>query len=114
MRDGRDLPAVVVGDMDAEPSSNSIRFWTGRASLAGCSTCYSDAWEARHPRQVGETINFGVHEQDWPFKRIDYVLVRCGIHGGPMLKIERCDRWADEPLDGVWPSDHFGVFADLA
>jgi endonuclease/exonuclease/phosphatase family metal-dependent hydrolase len=114
LRSARDLHVVVAGDMDADPSSTSIRFWTGRHSLSGFSVSYSDAWETRHPGEVGETINFGVHEKDWPFKRIDYVLVRCGVHGGPTLKIERCERWADQPVDGVWPSDHFGVFADLS
>jgi endonuclease/exonuclease/phosphatase family metal-dependent hydrolase len=54
-----------------------------------------------------------VADPDWPFGRIDYVFVRCGVHGGPTMRIKRCERFLDRPVDGVWASDHFGVFADL-
>jgi hypothetical protein len=46
-------------------------------------------------------------------RRIDYVLVRCGIHG-PTLEVTGCRRVFDEPVGGVWLSDHYGVLADLA
>ena len=46
-------------------------------------------------------------------RRIDYVMVRCGIHG-PTLDVVDCRPAFDEPVDGVWASDHFGVVADLA
>jgi endonuclease/exonuclease/phosphatase family metal-dependent hydrolase len=52
--------------------------------------------------------------RDWPFRRIDYVFVRCGVHGGPTLDITSCALAFDVPRDGVWASDHFGVVADLA
>jgi len=54
-----------------------------------------------------------VADPDWPFGRIDYVLVRCGEHGGPTLPIAACERIFDTPVDGVWASDHFGLVADL-
>jgi hypothetical protein len=50
---------------------------------------------------------------DWPFRRIDYLLVRCGEHGGPTLAIRSCERVFDEAVDGVWASDRFGLTADL-
>lgn len=45
-------------------------------------------------------------------RRIDYILVR-SIRHGPTLKVDHCQRVLDEPVDGVWASDHFGVLADL-
>jgi hypothetical protein len=45
-------------------------------------------------------------------RRIDYILIRCVDHG-PTLDITRCALLADHPVDGVWPSDHYGVVADL-
>jgi endonuclease/exonuclease/phosphatase family metal-dependent hydrolase len=45
-------------------------------------------------------------------RRIDYVLVRSGIHG-PTLTVQSCNRLLDSPVAGVWASDHFGVVADL-
>ena len=46
-------------------------------------------------------------------RRIDYVLVRSGVHG-PSLDVTACDLVLDRPVDGVWASDHFGVLAELA
>ena len=43
-----------------------------------------------------------VYDWDWPFRRLDYVLVRCGGHGGPTLAVARCERIFDEPVEGVW------------
>jgi endonuclease/exonuclease/phosphatase family metal-dependent hydrolase len=69
-----------------------------------------------HPGEPGETFtprNPLVYDWDWPFRRLDYVLVRCGEHGGPTLAVSSCERIFDEPVDGVWASNHFGVVADL-
>ena len=43
---------------------------------------------------------------------MDYVLVRCGDHG-PTLRIADARLAVHEPVDGVQPSDHYGVVADL-
>ncbi|MBF8185236.1 hypothetical protein ITP53_05695 [Nonomuraea sp. K274] len=40
-------------------------------------------------------------------------MVRCLAHGGPSLVIDSCQRVHDQPVDGVWCSDHFGLTADL-
>jgi endonuclease/exonuclease/phosphatase family metal-dependent hydrolase len=112
----RSRHVVLVGDQDADPSAASIRFWTGRRSLEGTSVCYRDAWESARPREAGETFsprNPLLADPDWPFRRIDYVLVRCGEHGGPGLRIASCDLVLDRAEEGVWASDHFGVSAVL-
>lgn len=107
---------VVAGDMDADPDAASIRFWTGRQSLGGMSVCYRDAWASARPGEPGHTFvpdNPLGSDWDWPFRRIDYILVRCGEHGGPTLAVTACERVFDEPAGGVWASDHFGLAADL-
>lgn len=107
---------VVAGDFDAAPDATSIRFWCGKQSLGGFSVCYRDAWASAHPTDPGPTYvpeNGLSVDWDWPFRRIDYVLVRCGRYGGPTLAVERCERMFTEPVGGVWASDHFGVLADL-
>jgi endonuclease/exonuclease/phosphatase family metal-dependent hydrolase len=111
-----DRHVIFAGDFTADPGSSGVRFLTGRQSLDGTSVCYRDAWESVHPAEPGETFtprNPLVYDWDWPFRRLDYVLVRCGEHGGPTLAVSRCERIFDEPVDGVWASDHFGVVADL-
>lgn len=121
----RNLQVVLAGDLDADPSAASIRFWCGRQSLDGLSVCYRDAWESAHPGAPGDTftpanplVRNGVVKnqrpfRDWPFRRIDYVLVRLGAHGGHALDVAACKRIFDEPVNGVWASDHFGLVADL-
>jgi endonuclease/exonuclease/phosphatase family metal-dependent hydrolase len=109
---------VVAGDMDADPDAASIRFLSGRQSLQGTSTCFVDAWAACHRGAAtgGETFttaNGAMNAEGWPFQRIDYVFVRCGDDGMPTLRIADCRRVFDRPVDGVWASDHFGVFAVL-
>lgn len=114
---GRYDHVVVAGDLDAAPDSASVRFWTGRQSLDGASVCYRDAWESIKHETDGDTFtswNPLVADSDWPFRRIDYILVRCGIHGGPTLTVRACDKVLDKPVGGVWASDHCGVMADLA
>jgi endonuclease/exonuclease/phosphatase family metal-dependent hydrolase len=116
--DGRDLPVVLAGDLDDTPDSASIRFWTGRQSLDGTSVAYRDAWEAVHPGDPGHTFtpdNPLVRAGEMALelgRRIDYVMVRCGVHG-PTLDIDDCRRVFDSPVDGVWGSDPFGLVADL-
>lgn len=115
----RDLQVVLAGDFDDPPDAASIRFWTGRQSLDGTSVCYEDAWSVAHPGEPGHTfsprnplVTAGEMKLERG-RRIDYVMVRCGVHG-PRLAVAGCQLAFDQPVGGVWASDHFGVVADLA
>ena len=109
---------ILAGDFNAAPDSAGVRFWRGLQSLGDTSVCYRDAWESAHPGEEGHTFtprNPLVRGGEWalePGRRIDYVMVRCGHHG-PTLEVVSCERVFDEPVKGVWASDHFGVVADL-
>jgi endonuclease/exonuclease/phosphatase family metal-dependent hydrolase len=117
---------VMVGDLDDDSDSSSIRFWSGRQSLGGMSVCYRDAWDSTHPGDSGHTftplnplVQNGVVKgmrpfRDWPFRRIDYIFVRFAAHGGLALDVLACERVFGEPVNGVWASDHFGLVADFA
>jgi endonuclease/exonuclease/phosphatase family metal-dependent hydrolase len=112
----REVHVVLAGDLTSDPDAANVRFITGRQSLEGTSVCYRDAWESIHAGERGETStteNPLLADWDWPFKRLDYVFVRCGEHGGPTLEITGCERVFDRAVGGVWASDHFGVWADL-
>jgi endonuclease/exonuclease/phosphatase family metal-dependent hydrolase len=114
---GQQVHVIVAGDLTDPPDSASLRYWTGRQSLSQSSVCYRDAWESAHPDLAGDTftaVNPIRADWDWPFRRLDYILVRCGDHGGPTLQITACERIFDRAVGGVWASDHFGVMADLA
>lgn len=113
-------PAHVVlgGDFNATPDTSSMRFFTGRASLEGVSTAYRDVWESVHGDAPGHTFDprnplTAIDEPGLDRgRRIDYLLIRCGDHG-PTLRIADAGLALHEPVDGVQPSDHYGVVADL-
>jgi endonuclease/exonuclease/phosphatase family metal-dependent hydrolase len=115
---GRDLHVILLGDLDDTPDSSSIRFWTGRQALGGVSVAYRDVWEVINPSDQGHTFardNPLVRAGEMALelgRRIDYIMIRCGIHG-PSLDVTDCFRPFAEPIDGVWASDHSGVVADL-
>jgi endonuclease/exonuclease/phosphatase family metal-dependent hydrolase len=113
----RDLPVLLVGDLDAEPEAASIRFWAGRQSLQGVSVGFRDAWHLRHPDDPGYTFSNtnamkALRWGDDIDRRIDYIFVSCDDHG-PRYAIEACDLIFDQAVDGVWASDHIGLYADL-
>ncbi len=109
---------ILAGDMDAMPDAESIRFLRGLQALDGTSVSYRDAWELTHGTEPGPTFvpsTIDIVEDEWRAdldRRIDYVLVRCG-RAGPTMNVTHCTRTFDGPLNGVWPSDHCGVVADL-
>lgn len=116
--DDRDEHVVVVGDFDAPPDSSSVRFWTGRQSLAGVSVGYHDAWEMLRPTDPGHTFtpdNPLVARGDMfsaAGRRIDYVMVR-GRGFGPTLEVRSVDLIGVHPRGGIQASDHYGVVAEL-
>ncbi|PWH07146.1 hypothetical protein DEO23_00310 [Brachybacterium endophyticum] len=103
---------IVAGDMDADPWSDSLRFWTGRHVVGELSVCYRSAVEAVHGLRPAETYlpqNPFQADPDWPFRAIDHVLVRCGA-AGPTLLARSCRRAFDTGPSTV--SDHYGLVVD--
>jgi endonuclease/exonuclease/phosphatase family metal-dependent hydrolase len=117
-RERPSLPVVILGDFNAAPDAASIRYLTGRQSLCGHSVRYEDAWEAVHGDEPGHTFsprNPLVTVGQMPLergRRIDYILVRSGPHGS-LLDVADCRRVLADPVDGVQPSDHYGLLADV-
>jgi endonuclease/exonuclease/phosphatase family metal-dependent hydrolase len=106
---------VVAGDLNAEPDSSVVRYLCGLASLDGHGTYFQDAWRLAGgggPGYTWSNANPHAAEDGEADKRIDYVL--SGFHG-PALngRPVECRVVGDAPVDGVWPSDHYGVLAVL-
>ncbi len=111
---GEHYPAIVVGDFNAEPDSDEIRFMSGLHSLGGRSVYFADCFRVAGAG-AGPTYarsNRFAAEVGEPDRRIDYVFVR-----GPDKKLRgqplTCRVVADEPTGDVFPSDHYGVLAEL-
>lgn len=113
-----DQLVVLGGDLDADPDAASIRFLTGKQSLQGKSVCFRNAWDVVHPGERGWTFDpeddlFRKSMGNWPYRRVDHLLVRCGSTGMPPVTITNCELVGTESVDGTWASDHFGLLVSL-
>jgi endonuclease/exonuclease/phosphatase family metal-dependent hydrolase len=108
------LPPVLTGDLNAEPDATEIRFLRGLASIDGRSTYFQDAWAVagEGPGFTWDNRNpFARYGFD-PDRRIDYILVGGADRLGRGW-IEAARLAMTEPRDGIFPSDHFGVVAEI-
>jgi endonuclease/exonuclease/phosphatase family metal-dependent hydrolase len=111
----RSFPAVVVGDLNSEPGSDEIRMLTGLAAVPVPGVVFRDAWRVVNGDAPGHTVS-----NDNPFdaanlffdQRIDYILTGVPKLGGAG-HARSCRVFGDAPVDGMWPSDHYGVVAEL-
>jgi endonuclease/exonuclease/phosphatase family metal-dependent hydrolase len=111
-----EYPPILMGDFNAEPDSDEIRFLKGFATVGGRSAFFADCWHWAGDGGPGFTFDRRnpyaalAHE---PPRRIDYIFVRgpdARFRGEPL----GCRVAFQEPEGDVWPSDHFGVVADLS
>ena len=115
-----EFPAVLVGDFNAEPESDEVRFLRGLHTHGGTSTYFIDAFG-----EVGEGDGASFSHKNAfaaavgePDRRIDYVFVR-GRDSRGWGRPQRCAlgcHESGEPSAGapaVFGSDHFGVVAEL-
>jgi endonuclease/exonuclease/phosphatase family metal-dependent hydrolase len=110
------FPAVLCGDFNARPESSEVRFLKGLQSLDGKSCYLLDAWEQAGDGSAGETVATRNPFCELPGKldlRLDYVFVATPAPGAPG-RIEKCRVVCDEAENGIFPSDHFGVYAELS
>jgi len=96
-------PFAITGDFNARPDDSPIRFLVGEETLERRRSDWADAWACRHPDEPGYT-----HSAWEPNQRIDYLFVpRADM-------VRQINIAADRPdEDGVYPSDHLGLYAQL-
>jgi endonuclease/exonuclease/phosphatase family metal-dependent hydrolase len=110
----RTYPAIVCGDFNADPASDEVRMMTGRAAVPADKVVFADAWEIAGVGDGFTWDNSNPHaaaalEMD---RRIDYVFTGWRRAGGAGHALD-CRLAGNEMIDGVWPSDHFAVVAEL-
>lgn len=109
------FPPVLVGDFNAEPDADEMRFMRGLTGLGGECVYFADAFGIAGDGSLGATFskrNPFAEVQREPERRIDYVFVRGpddALRGEPM-NARVCFA---EPHDGVFASDHFGVITEI-
>ncbi len=114
------LPPILMGDFNAAPTADEIRYLRGEHPIDGRSLYFADVWEYAEGQGPGYTYardnGYAVASGE-PNRRIDYIFVR-----GPD-KLKRGEpsnvrRVFDESVAGsegrAWASDHYGVACDLS
>ena len=112
-----DLPQILMGDFNARPESDEIRWLRGLCTLDGRRVHYQDAWERLHPGERGWTWS-SANPYTAPLRflepdrRIDYIFVTTMRKDGRGT-IHDCRIVFDQPQGGVFASDHFGLLAEI-
>ncbi len=108
-----DHPVILLGDFNAESSSPEI----GILKTAGFRDAFAEAGEGPGYTWDGtRNSNIRLQKETFPEdfwleptrKRIDFIFLR-----GDALRVIRCRVVFDRPALGTYPSDHFGVMADI-
>lgn len=111
----RSYPPIVCGDFNAEPVSDEIRMMTGQAACPCEGVVFRDAWNVAGVGSEGYTWdnrNDFARAEFEPDRRIDYVFVGEAEARGAGHVVD-CRLAADAPFEGLWPSDHLAVMAEL-
>lgn len=119
-RQPRELPSLITGDFNATPEHDEIRFLRGRHTIAGRRAYFHDAYSRVHPfdELSGETwAKRNPMTRRWRWlesdRRIDFIFVT-SIESNGRGEVRSCRIVLDQPDDlGQFPSDHFGVLADI-
>jgi endonuclease/exonuclease/phosphatase family metal-dependent hydrolase len=113
------LPPVLVGDLNADPDSDEMRYLRGLSVVDGTSVYFADSWLYAGDGSPGTTYdrnNGYARVAREPSRRIDYILVRGpdrALRGEP-VHTELAFAMPEVYGDGrVWPSDHFGLCSDI-
>jgi len=109
------FPPILVGDFNAEPDADEIRFLRGHTSLGRKCVYFADTFRVAGDGTPGVTFskkNPYAEPLREPERRIDYIFVRGpdDQRRGEPLYAKVC---FDEPEAGVFASDHFGVIATI-
>jgi endonuclease/exonuclease/phosphatase family metal-dependent hydrolase len=113
------LPPILMGDFNADPMSDEIRYLKGQHLIDGRSIYFADVWEYAEPASPGYTYardNAFARSNGEPNRRIDYIFVRGPdkqMRGEPSNVKRVFDQSVAGSTGPVWASDHYGVACDL-
>jgi endonuclease/exonuclease/phosphatase family metal-dependent hydrolase len=112
--EGRTYPPIVCGDLNADPIADEIRMLTGRAAVPVPRLVFVDAWDVagEGPGYTWSNDNAFAALDLEQNRRIDYVLVGWPKYRGAGHVVAAAVEAVD-PVDGVHPSDHYAVLAEL-
>ena len=110
----RSFPAILCGDLNAEPGSDEIRMLTGLAAVPVPGVVFRDAWTVGGDgggATISATNPYCAAALE-PDARIDYILVGWPKLGG-VGQVLSASVAGMVAVGGVWASDHLAVVAEL-
>jgi endonuclease/exonuclease/phosphatase family metal-dependent hydrolase len=111
-------PQIVLGDFNARPESDEIRWLCGLTTLAERRTFFQDCWARLHPTEPGwtwasanpYTARLGFLQTD---RRLDYIFVTPERRDG-RARVHDCRIvFTEASPAGVQASDHYGLLATI-
>jgi endonuclease/exonuclease/phosphatase family metal-dependent hydrolase len=115
----RRFPAILCGDLNAEPFSDEIRMLTGHAAVPVPGVVFRDAWvvggdgsNGSNGATIAERNPYCAASLE-PDARIDYVLVGWPKLGGCGQIMQTTVAGTIPNDEGLWGSDHLAVVAEL-
>lgn len=114
------LPPILMGDMNAEPDSDEMRFLRGLHTYEGKSVFFADAWIYGGDGSPGTTYdpnNDFARPNREPPRRIDYIFVRGPdrlLRGEPLRTRVVFTAAKHGPNGRIFASDHYGVYSEIS
>lgn len=120
------VPAILCGDFNAGPDEPEVTAIVGAETTIPGGIPLIDGWAVARPDDPGftwDSANPHAAAQGEGSHRIDYLLFAPTANGATAgdwstrrSTMQPVDGGliGSRPIDGVWPSDHFGVWLDLA
>jgi endonuclease/exonuclease/phosphatase family metal-dependent hydrolase len=119
------LPPILMGDFNAAPSADEIRYLKGEHPIDNRSVYFADAWDYAEPTAEGLPRPGYTYARDngyalqngEPNRRIDYIFVRGPdkqMRGEPSNVRLAFQESTPGAAGSVWASDHYGVTCDIS
>lgn len=119
----REPIGIITGDFNALPDSATLQYLRGKSLEQGANTLWIDSWEQNQSAGYTSSLsNSNAHitalksnlntELTMPERRIDYIL-SYGYAYGRAGSFRESKLFANHSVNGVIPSDHYGVIAIL-
>lgn len=111
------LPVILLGDFNSAPEDPATQPYSLLTSAG-----FMDAWVQSGTSDPGLTFGQSetlTNEESTMNERIDYIFFRSNadVSAVPIkLKVDAtmtCDEPADKTVNGLWPSDHAGVYSRI-
>jgi endonuclease/exonuclease/phosphatase family metal-dependent hydrolase len=109
------FPPILCGDFNAEPDSDEIRMLKGLTTCPVEGLVFHDAWGVAGKHGLGITwdnSNPYTTASFEPDRRLDYIFVGLPESSGAGQIVD-CRVTGNQPVNGILPSDHYGVLAEL-